>query len=111
MTVNCDQDTLPFAVGMECNVVDRTEVIANAAELLFEYEMEEARLELARLAVQSGVDGLLTTTKQHVIADGRDGRRVHRLLRLVHLKLIQALNVKELVNIQRKTRSIINNCI
>ena len=69
MTVNIDQDTLPFAVGMECNVVDRTEVIANAAELLFEYEMEEARLELARLAVQSGVDGLLTTTKQHVIAD------------------------------------------
>ncbi len=81
---------------MEGHIVDGTEMVANARKLLLEDEMKEAGLELARARVQGGVDGLLTSAQQDVIVGGRDSRRVHRLLRLVGLELLERLGVEQL---------------
>lgn len=52
-----------LAVRMKRHIVDGTEMVTNAGKLLLEDQVEEARLELARLGVQGSVDGFLTTTK------------------------------------------------
>ena len=85
-----------LAVRMKCHGINGTEVIFHAAELLLKNQMKEASFELARSAVDGRVDGLLTTAQQHVILDGRDGRRVNWLLCLVRFQLLERFDVEQL---------------
>lgn len=87
---------IALAIGMKGDVVNGAEMVANASEFLLEDEVEEARLELARLREEGSVDGFLATAEQDVIEDGRYGRRVHWLLSFVGLELPQTFDVEKL---------------
>lgn len=86
-----------LAIGMECQTVDGSEVSFESRELLFVDEMEEAGVEFAG-AGRGGrhVHRLLSAAEHDVLKDRTDGRRVHRLLRLVSLQAIERVGVEEL---------------
>lgn len=59
-----------FAIGMNGNRVDRTEMALDASELFLEYQVEKARLELALTRVRGcDVHRFLTTAENDVLAD------------------------------------------
>ena len=66
--------------------VDGAEMSLDPAEFFLENRAEEPGIKLANLGRgHSDVHGFLSTTKHHVIVDGRDGSRVDRTLRLVRV--------------------------
>lgn len=88
--------TVTLPIGMEGHAVDRTEVALHAAELLFEYQVEESRVELADAGGRRRhVHGVLTAAQHHVVQNRGDGGRIDGTLRLVGLQRQQVFGVEE----------------
>lgn len=81
----------------DCNVVERTEVTSDAANLLLEDFVVEASLELS-LTGRGGCDihGCLTTTENDVVLDRGDCSRVERGIGDVGLEDLEIVGGDEL---------------
>ena len=85
-----------LATGVERQRIDGTEMSLDTSNLLFEYQMEEPRLELSAPRVRRcDLHGLLTSTEQDVVLDRGNSGTVHRSVGLVRLQELEGFGVEE----------------
>ena len=85
------------ALGVNCDVVERTEVASDTANLLAEDLVVETSFELSLTGAGRGdIHGCLSTTENYVVLDGGDGGAVERRVGDVCLEHLEAVGSRDL---------------
>lgn len=92
--------TVTAPIGVERHAVNGAEVPFNPSELLFEHQMEKARIKLSNSRTGRGyVHSILTAAHDHMLINGAQSRGVDRPFRLVGLQMHQVLRIEQLCRV------------